>query len=90
MSAVVSFFDEGTGALHPEDVRFSGTQAASMTHALGGTSIEPQAITLQAVDNSVCEGPKIGIVGRLFTFSIGLGECRGDSRRLAESLSQDR
>ena len=61
ISVVLSFDNTGIGvtAQHPQDIRFSGTQAVSLTQTLGSTSISPQTITIQAVNNSVCDYDKL-------------------------------
>jgi hypothetical protein len=59
---VVATWIEGRGtASHPGDIRFSSTQARSVTETLG-TSIGPHTLTVQAVDDNVCEGDEVAFV----------------------------
>ena len=66
--SVAATLNDERSADHPGDVKFTGTSSKTRTHSLG-TSIQPQALPIEAVDDNVCEYDEV--------FTVTLSEPSG-------------
>ena len=66
--SVAATLNDERSADHPGDVKFTGSSSKTRTHSLG-TSIQPQALPIEAVDDNVCEADEL--------FTVTLSEPSG-------------